>query len=78
MSVFFSSKVDMIIEVAHPIITENYGEKFLEHADYVVGSPTAFADQQLYEKLLNVSAKFKRSIFVPCGAFWGKCLLFYW
>lgn len=26
----------MIIEVAHPIISKNCGEKFLEHCDYVV------------------------------------------
>ena len=26
----------MIIEVSHPIISHNYGEKFLEYADYMV------------------------------------------
>ena len=32
----FSSHVDIIIEFAHPIISEKYGEKFLQHADYMV------------------------------------------
>ena len=36
-----------------------------------VGSPTAFADQTLLDKLVATSQKFKRAIFVPCGAFWG-------
>ena len=36
-----------------------------------MGSPTAFADQELLNRLINTSLKFNRSIFVPCGAFWG-------
>ena len=34
---FILSKTDIIIEVAHPIISENYGVKFLENgSDYMV------------------------------------------
>ena len=61
----------MIIEVAHPIISEKYGEKFLEHAHYVIGSPTALANQETLDKLNAASAKFNKKIYVPCGAFWG-------
>ncbi len=67
----FYSKVDVIIEVAHPQISEQYGEKFLEHADYMIGSPTALADQGLLERLINASVKNRHKILVPCGAFWG-------
>ena len=28
--------VDLIVEVAHPCITAEFGEQFLEHADYMV------------------------------------------
>lgn len=63
--------VDVIIEVAHPVISEKYGEQFLEHADYMIGSPTALANQALLDKLMEASVKNKRKILVPCGAFWG-------
>jgi len=64
-------KVDVIIEVAHPIISQQFGVKFLEHADYMIGSPTALANQELLEKLLQASVKNSRKLLVPCGAFWG-------
>lgn len=34
--VFLFREVDLIVEVAHPCITEEFGERFLEHADYMV------------------------------------------
>ena len=34
--IVFSRKVDLIVEVAHPCITDQFGERFLEHADYMV------------------------------------------
>ena len=61
----------MIIEVAHPIITKNYGHLFVQHADYVIGSPTALADADTYTSLLESSLEHKRRVLVPCGAFWG-------
>ncbi|RNA08158.1 L-aspartate dehydrogenase [Brachionus plicatilis] len=68
---FKNHKVDLIIEVAHPIITQNYGQIFLEHTDYVIGSPTALANQEVLDNLISTSLKFKTKIYVPCGAFWG-------
>lgn len=68
---FYKYQVDIIIEVAHPIISEKYGERFLEHADYMIGSPTALGDKDLLTRLINSSLKNKHKIFVPCGAFWG-------
>jgi len=32
------SGADLIVEVAHPVITETYGEKFLHEADYMVNT----------------------------------------
>lgn len=69
---FNKFKTDIIIEVAHPIISENYGVKFLENgSDYMIGSPTALADENLCDKLLEASLKYQKRILVPCGAFWG-------
>ena len=52
-------------------MSEQFGEKFLEHADYMIGSPTALANQDLLDRLDRASIKNKRKILVPCGAFWG-------
>jgi len=57
--------------VAHPNISEEYGVKFLEYADYMIGSPTALANQDLLDRLVEASAKNSHKILVPCGAFWG-------
>ena len=34
----FHRTPDLIVEVAHPSITVNYGEGFLDVADYMVGA----------------------------------------
>ena len=41
---FPTMEADLIVEVAHPGITAEFGSKFLASADYFTGSPTAFAD----------------------------------
>jgi hypothetical protein len=33
---FLCRKVDLIVEVAHPCITDEFGERFLDYADYMV------------------------------------------
>jgi len=68
---FDKYEVDIIIEVAHPKITENYGDKFLKHASYMIGSPTVLANRSVYESLLEASKLYSHKIYVPCGAFWG-------
>ncbi|CAL4076173.1 unnamed protein product [Meganyctiphanes norvegica] len=60
---------DLIVEVAHPIISKQYGPLFLSTADYLVGSPTALADQQVEDSLR--SAAINHGLYVPAGAFWG-------
>ncbi|KAK0047729.1 L-aspartate dehydrogenase [Biomphalaria pfeifferi] len=60
---------DLIIEVAHPTITQEYGPLFLQHADYMIGSPTALADTRLETSLR--SAATKHGLYITQGAFWG-------
>lgn len=69
------AKVDLIIEVAHPSITVNYGEFLLEQANYFVGSPTCFADQAVEDKIRNALKNKnpnKHAVYVPAGALWGS------
>lgn len=66
-------KVDMIIEVSHPNIVAELGAMFLQHSDFVVGSPTAFANQAV-EDTIRGAAKHNawgHGCYVPAGAFWG-------
>jgi len=62
---------DLIIEVAHPMIIEKYGEMFLEAADLMVGSPTALAKQELEVRLRNKADSGTHGLYIPAGAFWG-------
>ena len=60
---------DLIVEVAHPIISKHWGETFLSHCDYMIGSPTALADRETEEKLLKTHQK--NGIYIPRGALPG-------
>jgi len=62
---------DLIVEVAHPQITKDYGEFFLSIANYMIGSPTALADLDLESRLYAAATKYSRALYVPSGAFWG-------
>lgn len=66
---FASREADIIVEVAHPSITESYACEFLKHADYFVGSPTAFANASVEKSV--TSAATSHAIYVPSGALWG-------
>uniref|UniRef100_T2MK18 Aspartate dehydrogenase domain-containing protein n=1 Tax=Hydra vulgaris TaxID=6087 RepID=T2MK18_HYDVU len=66
---FFERNVDLIIEVAHISITEQFGAKFLSKCDFMVGSPTALANKDLEAQLY--SAANNNGLYVPAGAFWG-------
>ncbi|KAE8594875.1 hypothetical protein XENTR_v10019832 [Xenopus tropicalis] len=62
---------DLIVEVAHPCITREYGEKFLSVAHFLVGSPTALADTVTEAKLRERARLSGNTLYVPCGALWG-------
>lgn len=66
---FASTGVDLVAEMAHPAISRDYAAKFLEHADYMAGSPTAFADPQL-EASVRAAAAIPNGhgMYVPKGA----------
>ncbi|XP_064612812.1 aspartate dehydrogenase domain-containing protein-like [Liolophura sinensis] len=69
LSAFRDRKADLIIEVAHPGISFQYGAEFLTQTDYMVGSPTALASAELEGQLR--SAAVKHGLYIPVGALWG-------
>lgn len=60
---------DLIVEVAHPDITREFGATFVRAADYLVGSPTVFADRAVERSLLEAATE--HGVYVPSGALWG-------
>ena len=71
LDAFEEKKADLIIEVAHPLITEQYGEAFISKADFMIGSPTIFANQKIEEMLTKAASNSKFGVYIPAGAFWG-------
>ncbi|XP_018082666.1 putative L-aspartate dehydrogenase [Xenopus laevis] len=71
LSDFHQWKADLIVEVAHPCVTLEYGDKFLSTAHFLVGSPTALADEATEVKLRECARLSGYTLYVPCGALWG-------
>ncbi len=62
---------DLIVEVAHPAVTRQHGEAFLQIADYLVTSVTALADDALRGRLADTARANRRRLLVPHGALVG-------
>jgi len=67
---FETRKPDLIVEVAHPCITRNMGVRFLRYCDYLAGSPTAFAEPEIYSALVD-SCQSPHGLYIPRGALPG-------
>ena len=69
LNLFEERGADLIIEVSHPNIVAEFGERFTHHADFLVGSPTAFADDDLTAR---IKAKATRhALYIAVGALWA-------
>ncbi|KAK1329914.1 hypothetical protein QTO34_010097 [Cnephaeus nilssonii] len=62
---------DLVVEVAHPKIIQESGAQILRHANLLVGSPSALADQATERRLLEASKRWNHAVFVARGALWG-------
>lgn len=62
---------DLIIEVAHPSITVEHGVRFVQTADYMVGSPTVFADANVEAAMRTGLTTTTNGLYIPSGALWG-------
>ena len=63
--------VDLIVEVAHPALIQDFGVLLLSVANIFIGSPTALADIECEKKLKQACNTYNRTVYVPSGAFWG-------
>ncbi|XP_061079713.1 aspartate dehydrogenase domain-containing protein [Conger conger] len=68
---FTERDVDVIVEVCHPRIVEEFGVQFLSRAHFLVGSPTALADPQVDAQLRRAAVHHGKTLYVPSGALWG-------
>ena len=63
---------DLVVEVAHPVITWEYGAHFLSHCDYLAGSPTAFAKSGVEERMREAANNAQgHGLYIPRGALPG-------
>src|SRR5690606_19326838 len=68
---FAARRADLIVEVSHPAVVAEWGERLLAEADLMVGSPTALADDALAARLRAAAARGPHGLYVPAGALWG-------
>ena len=68
---FASRGAELIVELAHPRVTQEYGAAFLRHTDYMPLSLTALADAQLEKELLETAGQHGTCLYVPHGAVVG-------
>jgi aspartate dehydrogenase len=68
---FASRRPDLVVEMAHPAVTRQFGQKILQQTDYLPLSMTAFADGALQQRLLDTARGSGTRLFVPHGAVVG-------
>lgn len=69
---------DLIVEMAHPIYTQHWGEHILKRTNYLPLSVSALADDALRARLLATAAKAGTSLAIPHGALMGLDSLREW
>ncbi|GMR42627.1 hypothetical protein PMAYCL1PPCAC_12822, partial [Pristionchus mayeri] len=65
------SDIDLVVEVAHPLLVKKFAPLILQHSDLFIGSPTCLADQELLDAVKKLAVEKNRKVLVPAGAFWG-------
>ena len=69
---FASFKPDLIVEVSHPDISAQFGTRFLECCDFLVGSPTVFGRKEVERGLKEAShLENGHGLYIPRGALPG-------
>lgn len=75
---FAARGADLIVEMSHPRVSHEFGERFLAHADYLPLSVTALADEHTERRLLDAAQRSGRRLFIPHGALVGTDSLHEW
>ncbi|NKB68040.1 MAG: DUF108 domain-containing protein [Candidatus Latescibacteria bacterium] len=71
LSDFDSRQADLVVEMAHPDVTRQWGATILEKTNYMFISVTALADQELEQSLQETSRRCGTRAFVPHGGVVG-------
>jgi len=75
---FARHEPDLVVEMAHPSYTQQWGERILQSADYLPLSVTALADDALRERLQAQARTAGTVLGVPHGALMGLDSLHEW
>ncbi len=75
---FAERDADLVIEMAHPVFTQHWGERILSAADYMPLSVSALADDALRERMLQAARAAGTSLAIPHGALMGLDSLHEW
>jgi aspartate dehydrogenase len=67
---------DLVVEMAHPDITRNWGKMIVAQTNYVIVSVTALADPEVEELLVETSQKHGTRVFIPHGGVVGMDALY--
>ena len=68
---FASRKADLVVEMAHPTVTREWGKRILEKTNYMLISVTALADPEMEQMLEETTQKFGTRAFIPHGGVVG-------
>lgn len=72
---FAATEPDLIVEMAHPSISRDWGPRFLGAADYLITSVTAMAEDGIAAALERAALDHGHRLFLPHGALVGlDCL----
>jgi aspartate dehydrogenase len=71
LSEFAKIECDLIVEVADPSITREFGAEFLRFANYMPVSSSVLADETLLQRLSSVASENGTQLFIPHGAVVG-------
>lgn len=69
---------DLVVEMAHPVYTQQWGEQILSHCNYLPLSVSALADDGLRARLLAAARAAGTSLAIPHGALMGLDSLREW
>jgi aspartate dehydrogenase len=68
---FAAKEADLVVEMAHPEVTRQWGPTILEKTNYLLISVTALADTELEEKLKATTQRHGTRAFIPHGGVVG-------
>jgi aspartate dehydrogenase len=63
--------IDLVVELAHPSVSVQLGERIIGKANYMPCSVVALADEELRERLLAAARRAGTKLYIPHGAVVG-------